>query len=326
MMGFQEESWQQVRDNIAVVGNRLESSVNRQSYIYGELETPSLAELRSRVQACPRPVGKVSVRELVGDVQQLHASESEAMSLFQVASQFNLLEMASPSLTPEHGVAIYAQDRTQGPACAVAAGAGTIYRNYFADVNGQAGQTASRQIDCLYDLGDALGNAQKKLWSMRNGYVFATAEGLNAIATTLGQLSEQKLDALRALLRVGVQWQTQVTLEQSQHLVSQVYCSALPVAYNGHPQQHWQAFATLVLEASYEACFCAAILNAAQHGNNRIYLTLLGGGVFGNDIAWIVQAMERSLSRYREYGLDVVIVSYGQSNPHIRQLVERMGC
>ena len=37
-MGFREESWQQVRDNITVVGNRLESAVNGQSHIYGALE------------------------------------------------------------------------------------------------------------------------------------------------------------------------------------------------------------------------------------------------------------------------------------------------
>jgi hypothetical protein len=36
--------------------------------------------------------------------------------------------MVSPRVTPEDGVGIYDLDRTQGPACAVAAGAGTIYR------------------------------------------------------------------------------------------------------------------------------------------------------------------------------------------------------
>jgi len=74
--------------------------------------------------------------------------------------QFNLLEMASPSVTPEQGVGIYEHDHTQGPACAIAAGAGTIYRNYFARVKGQIGQAASNQIDCLADIGAALGNSE----------------------------------------------------------------------------------------------------------------------------------------------------------------------
>lgn len=44
---------------------------------------------------------------------------------------------------------------TQGPAYAIAAGAGTIYRNYLAVVNGQVGQSADTQIDCLADIGAA---------------------------------------------------------------------------------------------------------------------------------------------------------------------------
>lgn len=80
-------------------------------------------------------VGSMEVREVVANVQNLHRDESTAGSLFQVAS-FNLLEMGSPSVTPEAGVGIYENDHTQGPACAIAAGAGTIYRNYFALVKG----------------------------------------------------------------------------------------------------------------------------------------------------------------------------------------------
>ena len=64
-----------------------------------------------------------------------------------MASQFNLLEMTGPEITPEDGVTRYAHDRTQGPACAIAAGAATVYR----------------------------------------------------------------LDALRSRLRIGIQWNTQVT-------------------------------------------------------------------------------------------------------------------
>ena len=151
LTGFTEESPQQVRANLTVDGNALKSRVNGKVLICGELETPSLAELRERVRSGGHNLGKILVREVVADVKQLHADESNADSLFQVASQFNLLEMVSPSMTPEHGVGIYENDRTQGPACAVAAGAGTIYRNYFASVNGEIGQSAGNQLDCLAD-------------------------------------------------------------------------------------------------------------------------------------------------------------------------------
>src|SRR5678809_540177 len=96
--GFPEESPQQVRENITVDGQTLKSHAN----------------------------GKILVREVVANVQHLHINVSNAGSLFQVASQFNLLEMVSPNYTPEDGVSIYENDRTQGPACAIAAGAGTV--------------------------------------------------------------------------------------------------------------------------------------------------------------------------------------------------------
>ena len=70
-----------------------------------------------------------------------------------MASQFNVLEMISEHVTPEEGVTRYAWDRTQGPACAIAAGAATIYRNYFVPVGDGVGQTADRQIDALAGVG-----------------------------------------------------------------------------------------------------------------------------------------------------------------------------
>jgi hypothetical protein len=93
---------------------------------------------------------------VTGDVRQMNHAPENAGALFQVASQFNLLEMVSPTVTPEHGVTRYQYDRTQGPACAIAAGAATIYRNYFAPVGGSNGQTTERQLDGLADLGEAL--------------------------------------------------------------------------------------------------------------------------------------------------------------------------
>jgi hypothetical protein len=64
--------------------------------------------------------------------------------------------MTGPSVTPEDGVTRYSSDHTQGPAGAIAAGAATIYRNYFVPVDDQFGQTRDRQLDTLGDVGAAL--------------------------------------------------------------------------------------------------------------------------------------------------------------------------
>ena len=324
LTGFSEQSPEQVRENITLEGNALKSRVNGRMFVCGRLETPSLSELRKLVQSNRYKTGKISVREVVADVQKLHTDESNAGSLFQVASQFNLLEMTSPGVTPERGVGIYQYDRTQGPACAVAAGAGTIYRNYFAVVNGQIGQSEKNQINCLADIGAALDNSESSLWEMRNGYALATHNGLMQISNQLRESSENDLDRLRRRLRIGIQWDTQVTLNGASHLVTQAYCSALPVAYSRHSSNLWAEFAQLVLEASYEATICTAILNSVRNGNNKVFLTLLGGGAFGNETIWITKAIERALKLYKNAALDVSIVSYGSSNQYIQELVNQI--
>lgn len=320
LTGCREDSPDTVRSELYVEGSRLRSRRNGHSWICGEFETLSLARLRECVRGLKRERRAISVREVVADVQHLHADRSHVNALFQVASQFNLLEMASPEVTPERGVGIYEWDCTQGPACAIAAGAGTIFRNYFAVVNGAVGQTAHNQIDCLASVGRLLGNTGDRLWRMQNGYALPSAAGLEEIDDRITAMDEPARDQLRQALQIGLQWDTQVTLEGATHVVSQAYCSALPVAYSAHPAERWTRFATLVLEASYEATVCAAVINAARTNNDTVFLTLLGGGVFGNDQAWITNAIRSSLTRHRMSGLDVAIVSHGQSKPFVQQL------
>ncbi|XCN75209.1 MAG: hypothetical protein Q3M24_10905 [Candidatus Electrothrix aestuarii] len=321
LTGFREGSTEQIYENLSIKGSAMRSQVNGKEFIWGSLEIPSLGELREKALSCPKGKQGIHVREILADTQELHTDASNAGTLFQVASQFNLLEMVSPNVTPEQGVTRYAQDFTQGPACAIAAGAGTIYRNYFVPINDEVGQTIDRQIDCLADVGTFLGNSDNRLWRMQNGYALPSRDGLLAIAHRLQAASEAERDTLRQLLRIGIQWNTQVTLRNSSHLVSQAYCSALPVAYSAFSSNLWEHFATLVLEASYEATICAALLNREQTGNKTVYLTLIGGGAFGNRIEWIIAAIQRALTIYAEYDLDVAIVSYSRSNPHIQQLI-----
>lgn len=321
LTGCTEDSPDHVRAELEIDGRHLRCRRSERSWLHGELETPTLATLRERAAGAASAWRPLSVREVVADVQQLHATPAHANALFQVASQFNLLEMVSPDVTPERGVGIYEHDRTQGPACAIAAGAGTIYRNYFAPVNGMIGQSTRNQIDCLGAVGELLGNHGERLWRMVNGYVLPSAHGLAEIDRAIAALDESGRDRIRQALQIGLHHDTQVTLDGAGHVVSQAYCSALPVAYTEHPPRSWRRFATLVLEAAYEATLCAAIVNAERTGTDAVFLTLLGGGAFGNDESWIIGAVRRALSLHRGSGLDVVIVSYGRSQPCVQQLV-----
>ena len=322
LTGCEEQSAEFVRKHLYLDGPRLHSRLNGKSWLYGELETPTLAQLREQVRKCVREPSPLSIREVIAHVQTLHRDPSNQHALFQVASQFNLLEMMSPMVTPERGIGIYERDDTQGPACAIAAGPGTIFRNYFVEVNGKIGQTADNQIDCLAGMGKLLGNDDQRLWKMVNGYALPSAEGLKVIRDQLMGLDDASLDRFRESLQIGLQWDTQITLEGASHTVSQAYCSALPVTYTSHSKELWEPFARLVLEASYEATFCAAILNASRTGNRSLYLTLVGGGAFGNDMDWITSAIGRSLQRYSDSGLEVMVCSYVRSQPVIQKLIQ----
>lgn len=323
LFGFDEQSPLVVRSKLRVEGTQIIASENGRRFEAGRLTTPSLHDL-SRQAALSTCHGSTEVFEVVADSKLLHADCANEGALFQVASQFNLLEMVSPSVTPEAGISRYANDLTQGPACAMSCAAGTVFRNYFACVGNQVGQTATRQIDCLADVGTALGNTDDSLWQMKNGYALASEAGLKAIAAAIANSDPDQLAELRGHLRIGLQSQTEVTLENCGHRVSQAYCSALPVAYSHLPDSEWEPFARLILDAAYEATLAAGVLNRDATGNNGVFLTLLGGGAFGNRMSWIISAIERALTLYEDAGLNVAIVSYRASNPLVVDLIARL--
>jgi hypothetical protein len=330
LTGFREVNYGDTRTKLKVDGSRLQSRINEKSYGIGELELVPLQALRERVKSAGGPSGRLKVNVVTGDVRQMHQSPENAGALFQVASQFNLLEMVCLTVTPEQGVTIYQNDPTQGPACAIAAGAATIYRNYFAPVGGDYGQTAERQFDGLADLGEALAAALKQpvetLWKMQNGYAQCTRVGLDAIADHLGTLQPEQVDVLRGKLCIGIHRDVEVTDAAGKHrpLVSQAFCSALPVN-RGVPRPHWEAFGSLVLQAAYEATMLAAVLNARRGGSKVVLLTELGGGAFGNDPAWIHAAMRRALEMMSGFDLDVKLVSYRTPSRGILQIAKDFG-
>lgn len=322
--GFQELPYEETRRNLEVVGKMLRSRINNRSYAIGELEIPSLKELRNEAaKAVGKLAGTLKVSNVVGDVRGMHRDPANRHAMFQVASQFNLLEMAGPVVTPEDGVTRYINDHTQGPACAIAAGAATIYRNYFVPVDGHVGQTRARQIDCLRDLGTALGNDRDMLWTMTNGYALCTEKGLATIERRLEALDPQETDELRDLLRVGIHCGVEVTdARQAGLAVSQAFCSALPVAYSNIPAARWKSFAVLILEGAYEATLWAAVINAHRAPSNVLFLTELGGGAFGNTPRWIHDAMRRALKKVVGVALDVRFLSYQQPDRELERLAQ----
>lgn len=324
LTGFKEENPDQVRDNLFLEDGFLISKINHKKYQYGTLEIPTLGELIQEMNPIDSFEGSLSVSEIVDDIQNLHKDPKNQGAMFQVASQFNLLEMVSPNVVPERGVSIYEGDLTQGPACAIACGAGTIYRNYFVPLKGQIGQTRDCQIDCLEELGITLRNDELLLWKMQNGYALANESGLLKIKELIRGMDSESYEMLMAKLKVGVQWDTEVTISNAKSKVSQVYCSALPVAYSPIHSIYWEEFARLILNATYQATFYLALKNFKRTGNRQLFLTLVGGGAFGNEPEWILSAIKQSILKFSRTSLEVKIVSYGHSKPAIRKFLEKL--
>lgn len=323
--GFKEAGYADtLRQLVVKQGQLIRLADGRVLGSVGRFETPTLADLRDR--ASTDQGRRTTVRCIVGDVRALHRQGEFADALFQVASQFNCLEMIGPEVTPEAGVTRYNRDPTQGPACAIAAGLGTIYRNYFAPVGDQSGQTAERQIDNLADVGqrlaDLMGHRGSSLWTMSNGYCEASADQLQAINATLARASAEEFDTLRAGLRIGLHHDLEVTevVDAPRPKVTQAYCSAVPVGYSRQPASAWQRIARLVLEASYEAALLAAAERAAAGRSPIVLLTRIGGGVFHNEDAWITDAVMRALRIVEYANLDVRLVSFGRLNPETTRI------
>jgi hypothetical protein len=148
---------------------------------------------------------------------------------------------------------------------------------------------------------------------------------LATIARKLDALDVRGVDKLRDLIRIGIHSRVQVTDVEDEQLVSQAFCSALPVSYSRIPSERWKSFATLVLEGAYEATLWAAVLNAHNSGSNMLFLTRLGGGAFGNEPPWIHHAMRRALTKVAGIGLDVRVVSYGKADAALERLVAEFG-
>src|SRR5262245_38435337 len=90
LTGFRETSYDTTRGQLVIEGDELVSTVHGKRYSVGTLEVPTLAELRARADV-PSD-GRTTVRCVSGEARAMHADPELEGSLFQVASQFNLLE------------------------------------------------------------------------------------------------------------------------------------------------------------------------------------------------------------------------------------------
>lgn len=316
LFGFEETSFKATRKRFKLEKDVLVAP-GRKRFLVGKFEHPNVAEIQKRLKVRSASSKKdvlkwkapkgLTFENVAGDVGELHRDPANAGAVFQVASQFNCLEMVSPSVRPEDGITIYEDDRTQGPVCAMSCPAASVYRNYLVKGTGQAD---GKQLDLLCGVAKLVDNNKFGYWKMENGYCLPQSDGSLAPLAARLKKSAKLLAGVRDNLCVGVHWSTSV--EGAKHEVCQVFCSGLPLEYAPEtPMQDWLPFAEAVLDGAYEATLgVAAILAKKADKRIVVYLTMLGGGVFGNAPEWIAGALERSLKIYSHAPLDVRLVHY----------------
>ena len=331
LFGFDEpmDNWEITVKNFEMRNDMLicKKKVNTQFYV-GSFECLSVSELNQRIlseldKGGPSSLGTLSFNHDAKPtgIYPLHFDTNNNGAVFQAASQFNCLEMASREVTPEAGIAIYVDDKTQGPACALACPAGTVYRNYFVkhndgttDIHGTSTGQNIKQLDNMKQVGGFLNNSKHQYWTMSNGYLIA--ENKASMAELNSRLNTFS-PAIQDLVCVGVHWNTSVA-HPSKNRVCQVYASAIPCKYSANPPPYmpttdeWYQFANMALNAAYEATLAVAtILSLKEKKRIKCYLTTIGGGAFGNEDSWISSAIKQALDKFINYPIDVVLIHHG---------------
>jgi len=221
-------------------------------------------------------------------------------AVFQIASNFNCVE------TPNSGSRLtedpnftqnYIFDYTQGPGASVSAGPAAIVRvhaiffdNDMKNVK-QWKQRKEKQINLLSEL--------DKYFVLQNGYVILADDKEDDNERWL------KEEEWKRKVMVGYHKDVQVTfgsrnksdgtielVNDDKQIIDQVFCAALNIGkdntgYKNSQKKSAERKGKFILQSMYEGTYLSAIKNSKK----KLFLTLIGGGVFENKREWIIEAI-----------------------------------
>ena len=228
-------------------------------------------------------------------------------------------------VTPSKGVTDYYIDKTQGPICSIACGAGTVYRNY--SINNASDHPINGQINNASGLQEILGNK----FIVKNGYTINNSEMPEKFKSIIINQREELLENLRIGIhkKVGITYTRGNGIPNNHYkyvgnegkMVTQVFCSAMSFQNARKFKKSWLDLAGIILEATYEATIRSAYLRSIDTepepemestNKNKVYLTLVGGGVFLNEDIAIFNAIKKAIkiAQTENLGLDIILVDY----------------
>jgi len=273
------------------------------------------------------------------DVRSLQANPRNCGATFQVASNFNGLEYMSAAENRSMGVARYVRDRTQGPSASESCGPATLYRTYFVDGNEHHhhsrrythDETAmSKEVNTLDH------EKIRHLLPVTNGYVtFRKPQDqmdlsiLDSDAWKYVKIVRHDFAQVTYGLRhpVGGVGEVMDVCTDPNQIVNQIFNAGINwVDMSDYVQDRetQKKFALFLSKASMIRSILAAQENRkalasvpSAVGRNRLFLNLVGCGVFRNDRKWLMEAWSSPevFPYIQNSGLEIVIC-FGAGNDY----------
>ena len=247
------------------------------------------------------------------DVLSSQGHPSNDGATYLAASNFNALEFVSSGQTAANGISGYPYDRTQGPYCAIACGPSILYRNYFVSVPGSRsiGQF-SKEINLLEDTPIKVVHGYAKISK-------SDSKDLQKSGFDFTNLSKYKVASHKNCQVTMTQKDGQfVAVEPENGKQPQIAHHVYAAAFNLNGDVCVDNFTIKITEsliyAQYRNTILCAWDNSIQYpgreGSNKLYLTILGGGVFGNPIELICEQIVKCKDLIVDSGLDVYVVCF----------------
>lgn len=233
------------------------------------------------------------------DIAVLQGTPKNSKSLFQIASNFHGLEQTSPHSSPESTLLVdYVHDHTQGPRAVARTMADLIFRRYL--LPAKSPPSSPRMLGYT---DDALFNGQWPLnmlaevaatYGVRitSGGWIDTRNALPLVTLKEKMQGASKIGAVLVENALVTHDAHDVYIGNRDHRVHHLLTAAYDLTFNPESDKGWS-----------DATLIAAYANTLKAGldckASKIFLTLVGGGVFENSPKKIYTAMVVALNTYR---------------------------
>ena len=262
-----------------------------------ELQKPTL--IFSIVEGGENPTGKSFQKNV--DVTALQAASENNGAVFQVASNLSCLESSG---TKQERISHYCGARAQGQLCALSALPGTIDRMYLQPPINLLTHF-KWQGPIAYDSGKF-----PRVPKFGDRFYAMSYDDICRAAETMSVGVQKNVCVTSGLRDFSNGAFTAVPVQGTDQCITQVFTAALDPYNNDEKNFAFRNLARVLLHGAYKGTFDVV----REVGAKKLFLTMVGGGVFQNKYEWIAEAIRAACGDFHVYGfhapLQVTLVLY----------------